>query len=118
MKKADLESMINRLSELSLKELNDVQSATTARINEVQATEKEALNAKIEQQIKDAGFNVAEFLGKGGTPAQKTVKFQDPTNPNNTWGGRGKKPAWLTQKLSEGKSLDSFKIVPQGQQAA
>lgn len=120
MKKAEIDQFINKLTELNLVQLNEVSEALNTRRSEVQAAEKEKLNQDIKEQIKKAGFNVEDFMGRGagGTPAQKTVKFQDPSNPNNTWGGRGKKPGWLVAQLDAGKNLDSFRITPQASEAA
>jgi len=36
--------------------------------------------------------------------------YQDPANAENTWGGRGKRPAWLQQALAAGGSLEQFRV--------
>lgn len=48
-------------------------------------------------------------------PAKKTrapgiPKYRDPADPNKTWTGRGKRPAWLVQCLEDGMTLDSLLI--------
>ena len=37
-------------------------------------------------------------------------KYRDPSKPENTWAGKGKKPGWLKEKLEAGASLDDFLI--------
>ena len=37
-------------------------------------------------------------------------KYRNPDNPAETWSGRGKQPRWLALALSEGRSIDQFKI--------
>ena len=37
-------------------------------------------------------------------------KYFNPSVPNETWSGRGKKPRWLTLALQDGHVLDEFKI--------
>jgi DNA-binding protein H-NS len=37
-------------------------------------------------------------------------KYFNPSVPNETWSGRGKKPRWLTVALQEGHALEELKI--------
>ena len=37
-------------------------------------------------------------------------KYQNPTDPSETWAGRGKQPRWLTSELKAGKKIDDFLI--------
>lgn len=46
-------------------------------------------------------------------PKGKAV-YRDPDNPFNTWTGIGKRPAWLTDKLEAGISLEAMKIQGAG----
>lgn len=74
---------------------------------------KEAL-AAAEAKAREMGFSLAELTG-GGAPGDKgTVnppKYQHPENPELTWTGRGRQPAWIKEGLEEGKSLDHFLIA-------
>jgi DNA-binding protein H-NS len=38
------------------------------------------------------------------------VQFRDPSNPANTWSGRGKQAAWLTAAIKAGRTLNDFRI--------
>ena len=63
-------------------------------------------------------------LGRGTADSVKDVryvrrpyphvfpKYRNPTQPSETWAGRGKQPRWLTAQLSSGKKLDDFRIRP------
>jgi DNA-binding protein H-NS len=63
-------------------------------------------------------------LGRGTADSPKDVryarrpyphvfpKYRNPTQPSETWAGRGKQPRWLTAQLSSGKKLDDFRIRP------
>jgi DNA-binding protein H-NS len=44
-------------------------------------------------------------------------KFRNPTQPAETWAGRGKRPRWLTAQLRLGKNIDDFRIEPSSGQA-
>jgi DNA-binding protein H-NS len=37
-------------------------------------------------------------------------KFQNPSNPSETWAGRGKQPRWLVSQLKAGKKINDFLI--------
>ena len=39
-------------------------------------------------------------------------KFRNPTQPSETWAGRGKRPRWLRAQLRSGRKLDDFRIQP------
>ena len=37
-------------------------------------------------------------------------KYQNPSEPAETWSGRGKQPRWLASALKAGGKIDDFKI--------
>jgi len=49
----------------------------------------------------------AKTVSKSGKVA---IKYQDPTNPANTWTGRGMKAGWLAKALKAGAKLEDFRI--------
>ncbi|MEG3191905.1 H-NS histone family protein [Lysobacter sp. D1-1-M9] len=81
---------------------------------------------KLTTQAKNEGYTIAELFGSGAaatprssssTPrkARKSLgkvapKYRDPSNPDNTWTGRGKQPRWLAAYTSAGRGLEEFKI--------
>jgi len=67
---------------------------------------------QVKQQIATLGFNVDDLVPKKRREAtSKAAKYRDPDTPENTWSGRGKRPGWLQEKLSQGRSLDDFAIA-------
>jgi DNA-binding protein H-NS len=121
MKKAELDSLINRLTDMNLSELNSLVQAANGRIVEVKQEERARLDATIKAEIEKSGFSVDEFFKPAsGSQGPRTIRFQDKTNPANVWGGRGKKPKWLEERLAKGDKLEDFKVTEQGahQQAA
>lgn len=40
-------------------------------------------------------------------------KYRNPTNPAETWSGRGRQPRWLRPQLRSGRDLDDF-LIDQG----
>ncbi len=37
-----------------------------------------------------------------------TFRYRNPDNPEQTWAGRGRKPGWLVELLSQGKTLEDL----------
>lgn len=61
------------------------------------------------------GRSVEELLSATAPKPRKEkssapVKYVDPTNPDNTWSGRGKRPTWLRHALEDGAELESFAV--------
>ena len=87
---------------------------------------------KLAQLAKNEGYTLNELFGAGGgataasgvtraprgsaTKKPRTSlgkvapKYRDPSNPENTWTGRGKQPRWLAAHTSEGRDLQDFLI--------
>jgi DNA-binding protein H-NS len=45
---------------------------------------------------------------KGSAGASVAPKYRHPSDPNLTWSGRGKRPAWIAEALAAGKSLEDL----------
>ena len=84
----------------SLEELKAHQDTITKRIQEL---EGEILQ-KIEAQAAQYGFTIVP----SGLINMKPPKYRNPDNPEETYGGKGKRPKWLQAKLDAGHSLEEF----------
>ena len=83
-------------------------------------TKREALKNQIEGMVKEHGISLAELFPNAGkdrgrskekrTPVGQEVKYRNPVDPSQTWAGKGRKPAWLTDALTSGKTLDDFAV--------
>jgi DNA-binding protein H-NS len=80
----------------------------------------EVLDAKLESEKEKLQSQLDE-LGRrfGGSPKdlpqrrpypKVEPKYRNPTNPLETWAGRGKTPRWVVELLANGASLDEFRI--------
>lgn len=109
------------LSAVSIPELRElagkIQAEITLRVDE----EKAALRSEFENRAKASGFTLSEILpataekkgksaakGKGGGTVPP--KYRNPSNPAETWTGRGRSPAWVKACLEEGKTMDALLI--------
>ncbi|MGE0627879.1 MAG: H-NS family nucleoid-associated regulatory protein [Hyphomicrobiaceae bacterium] len=85
-----------------LRELSDkIGSAIVAR----EARDRAELRQKMAALAKERGLSLSDVIGSGrkvGRPKGRgkskkgiSVKYRDPSNPANTWTGRGRRPKWL-----------------------
>jgi DNA-binding protein H-NS len=102
----------SNLDDLSVEELDRQQREIQARIEAKRAGEKKAVLDQIVTVVTQYGLTVAEVVeALGGLKAKRKgspagIKYRDPSNPANTWSGRGKEPAWI-----RGKDRASFLIT-------
>jgi DNA-binding protein H-NS len=65
--------------------------------------------ARIEQRLSELD---REMGGHRRRYPRVSPKFRNPTQPAETWAGRGKCPRWLAEQLRLGKKIDDFRIEP------
>ena len=99
-----------------LQELIDQQRALAEKIQALQDAEKGDVIAQIKLQIADYGITAEELgfsvkAGKGkAAKAAPVVKYRNPENHTETYGGKGPKPAWLKAALDAGKTMNDFAV--------
>jgi len=107
------------IKSLSLKELNALKTRVEKAIATHDKKQKAEALAAVKAKAKQMGYSLSDLTGQAaGTAAKKarkTVKkakitHRDPENSENTWGGRGPRPAWLQDAMAAGKSPDDFKL--------
>ena len=66
----------------------------------------------------DAPAGQAEAPGRRKRPYPKvSPKYRNPDQPSEHWSGRGKRPRWLTNALTAGRTIDEFIIAEVGADA-
>lgn len=78
------------------------------------ATARETLIGQVRADatamIERSGLTVNDIFGNSAS-ITGTAMYRDPSNPSNTWTGRGRKPVWLVQQLRRrGVTLDQFRV--------
>jgi DNA-binding protein H-NS len=100
------------LSELSLKELKVLQTNVAKEIAGFQDRAKRQALAELEENARALGFTLAELTGtaqvRKRSPAQP--KYGNPSDPIETWSGRGRQPRWFADALAAGKTPDDLAI--------
>jgi DNA-binding protein H-NS len=96
-------------------ELKQKAEKLMAEAEEMRQKEIDQVIADIREKIKAYGLT-AQDLGltagsrrKSSGKSTAAVKYRGPNG--ETWsGGRGRKPAWVTQALKEGKKIEDFAV--------
>lgn len=107
-----VEEMLSASKDELQKHLENVKEA----VAEKDRRDKEAIAAKLRALASSAGYQVSDLLPELGvvaaapTDGEPQPKFRDPGNPENVWGGRGKRPHWLKEYLAKGRKLDEFLV--------
>jgi DNA-binding protein H-NS len=60
--------------------------------------------------IKDGASQASERRAVRRTYPPVLPKFRNPSDPSETWAGRGKRPRWMVTQLKAGKKMDDFLI--------
>ena len=103
------------LSKLSIEELEtlakDIQAEVTAR----REAERQRVLGQMRELAASLGLTLEEVVRlersqSKGTAGGAQARYRHPNDPSLTWSGRGKRPAWLTEALAAGKSLDDFAV--------
>ncbi|MFD0981159.1 H-NS histone family protein [Tropicimonas aquimaris] len=100
------------LEKLSIDELRahakDVQKA----IEGYEARQRKEALAAAKAAARQYGFELDELTSSAPKKAKAKVppKYANPENPELTWSGRGRKPAWVNEALERGVSLEDLAI--------
>lgn len=102
------------LAEMSLAELKALQKKIAKAIDTFEDRQKKAALAELEAKAKEMGFSLAELLGASvGTGKVKTkgiAKYANPSDPTQTWTGRGRRPDWFVAAIADGKSPEDLAL--------
>lgn len=105
---------ISKISNGELRELND---RISKEIVQAEGRGKATAIEQIYTVASSVGLSIQEILNeRGAKPAKrraKTQSYRDPTNPPNTWGGAGPRPAWVKSALAAGVPLDQLRAQTQ-----
>jgi DNA-binding protein H-NS len=89
--------------------------ALRLEIGSVLASKIAVERAKLEKQLRQLQPNSVSSEAvrrERRSYPQVLPKYRNPTDPAETWAGRGRQPRWVTEQLRSGKKLDDFRIQP------
>ncbi|WP_050604076.1 H-NS family nucleoid-associated regulatory protein [Ruegeria sp. 6PALISEP08] len=101
------------LEEMSRKELlalrNDIDKAL---VSAEKRDRQDALKAA-EKAVAEFGFSLSELstdAPRSGKAPKTKAKYRNPSNPDQTWSGRGRKPQWVHDALKAGADISKLEI--------
>ena len=68
------------------------------------------LNSGIMAKVNRPDLQVAERRSARRQYPPVLPKFRNPSDPTETWAGRGKQPRWMVLQLKAGKKMNDFLI--------
>lgn len=97
---------------LSLDELRKLRKDVEKAIETFQERKKAEAREKVQEIAREFGFSLAELAEQSAVKSRKSAapKYANPSDPAQTWTGRGRKPLWVVAALAAGKTLDDLKI--------
>jgi DNA-binding protein H-NS len=100
------------LSAMTLDELKKLHKEITQAITSYEERKRNEALAVLEAKANEMGFSLADLTGMAAKSKPASIpKYAHPENPSITWTGRGRRPAWITEALDAGRSLDEFLIA-------
>ena len=111
-----------KLASLSLNELETIQKKVNREIQKRRTRAHEEGLKKIKLIAAEYGLTANELKGISSTKRSVTrkkavkkrgpvaPKYRDPSNTENTWTGRGRKPKWVETFLTGGGRLEQITI--------
>jgi len=103
------------LNGLNAAELEALAKEIETRKVEVEKEAKQAAYAEMLAVAEKHGLAFEDVIALHGGKTRKAgakapAKYANPTDPTQTWSGRGRKPAWVHEALQAGKSIDDLTI--------
>ncbi len=104
--------MAINVDNLSLKDLNELESKLAKAKAHAAQAERAKLKEKIDNILKGTGLTVHDLygIGKRGRGGKSVAKFANPDDRSQTWTGRGRKPNWLVAKVKRGAKMTDFAL--------
>lgn len=100
------------LSLMSSRDLRALQAEIDATMAEAEKRDRQAALDAARAAAAEYGFKLETLMSAprrtqaGGAPA----KYRNPTDPTQTWSGRGRKPFWVHEALSAGYDITDLEI--------
>ncbi|WP_424979759.1 H-NS family nucleoid-associated regulatory protein [Leisingera sp. S232] len=101
------------LSLMSRKELLKLQSDVEKALQDAELRERQEALKAAEEAAAKFGFSLEEITDAARQVTKKAKaapKYRNPSNPEETWTGRGRKPHWVHAALTAGMDISDLEI--------
>jgi DNA-binding protein H-NS len=98
------------LDDMSLDELKALQKQVARAIENYKERQRQKALSELEAKANEMGFSLNDLLGGKKSKKAGLPKYRHPDDPTVTWTGKGRRPEWVKDALTKGKSLDDLLI--------
>jgi len=108
------------LNAMSRKELEKLKAKIEKALQKLDAKDRKAALVAAEKAAAAHGYSLAEITSdmapkkqaksKAAAKAPSPAKYKNPDDPDQTWSGKGRQPAWFKSAVAAGVSTDTMKI--------
>lgn len=109
--------MDQNLKTLSDTQLQEVIENAHRALRDRQMSRRKEVFAEIKRLAASVGVSVEiiegekqKSSGKAPRAGKVAAKYRNPSNPSQTWTGRGMKPVWLRDLINSGHRIEEFAI--------
>lgn len=102
-------SSIN-LGEMSLLQLKELEKELPKAIKRAEAQERSAAVQAVQKAAAEFGFSLDELTSDKPRKKVRKAKYAHPENPEITWSGFGRQPAWYKELIEAGTKPSTLLI--------
>ena len=96
---------------MSLDELKRLKKDLDKAIADFDERRKTEAKRDLEERAREYGFSLSELADVKTTKrAAVAPKYRNPSNPDQTWSGRGRQPTWFRSAIEAGTEPNALKI--------
>jgi DNA-binding protein H-NS len=103
------------LTPYSIEELEALGADVQKRIAELRQEKRRQAFQQLDSIAKELGLSKDDLAARyarasRARPNGPGPQYANPANPEQTWTGKGRKPAWVRDYLKAGKSLEDLRL--------
>ena len=104
--------MAIKLDKMNRKELESLRADVDKAIIDLRKKEKQDALLAAQKAAAEFGYSLEELTSKrgAGKGTKAEAKYINPSDPTQTWTGKGRQPNWFKAALASGKSADDLLI--------
>ncbi|SFQ21509.1 H-NS histone family protein [Tranquillimonas alkanivorans] len=112
---ADYQEIKDSLEHLSKDDLLKLQKDVDRAVMQVDERLRREARRKAAEVAQEYGISLEELIGNTPAKARRPKsppKYAHPENPEQTWSGRGRQPAWVKEHIEAGRDIEELAIKP------
>jgi DNA-binding protein H-NS len=98
------------LDHMSLDKLKKLRKEVDKAIETFEARQLAEARRKLEEYAREMGVKLEDVVGGGKGKSVSVPKYRNPSDPTQTWSGRGRKPDWFKAALNSGSTPEDLEI--------